>query len=154
MMKQNKGLYLIIILLLPHILLGGYAVHDGGFFTYGLTAPERLLFHSLSASETHITLTGAQKHVANDLCLQPCRECPMDCYNPRNLKLVCDGDCRILTLKGKPVAEEGDEFTAVLKTGLLLQDTTFKCYADGCGFDIKLGGNYTFSSRLPEGITN
>jgi len=144
---------LVAALLLPHILLGLYAIYDGGFLIYGLTAPERFLLHSLSGSETHITLSGAPKYVADDLCLQSCAGCPLDCYAQSSLKLDCSSGCRLVTnKKNVPVASDGTEFTAVLKNGLLYQNTRFKCYDSDCGFDIPIDENHTYTTNLPEEI--
>ncbi len=145
------GRMLLAAVVAAHILLGVYAAYDGGFFIYGVTAPERFIWHLLTQSESHITLSGASKYVADDLCLQDCRECTMHCYEIEQLRLGCGGSC-LETSRGTLLASEEDRFAHVLKSGVLLEDVVFRCH-EACGFDSSLGGNFTYSSYLPEIIS-
>jgi hypothetical protein len=78
----------------------------------------------------------------------------MDCYRTADLRLACDGACRLTTAKGKAVAAEGDSYAAVFKQGVILRDTVFRCYGGDCGFDVVLDENRTYSSKLPEEINS
>ena len=150
--RRRSILLLVGALAAAHIVIGLYAVYDGGFFLYGLTAPERLIYHYATSSESHITVSGATKHVSDDLCLQGCSSCPMHCYVLKELKVVCDGACRISTMRNTTIVNDGYTFAAVMKEGLLYENTTFRCYGGDCGFDIKINENQTYSSRLPDKI--
>jgi hypothetical protein len=150
--RKRAALSALAVLITCHLLLGLYASYDGGFFVYGLTAPERYLAHFLSSSESHISLTGAMKHVSEDLCLQKCPSCPMDCYAPSRLRLKCADSCSIATVGGTRLVSEGDAFRAVLKEGMLFEYTTFKCYGGDCGFDTRISETQTYSSGIPSGI--
>lgn len=136
-----------------HLILGLYAVWDGGFFGFGATAPERLLIHALSQDESHITVSGAGKYLADDLCLQKCDSCQLDCYPVEALRLACEGGCGITTAKGLILAKDGDTFKTILKQGLLYQDAAFRCRSRECSFDTKLDDKRTFSASLPDGLT-
>jgi hypothetical protein len=150
---RNKAVLIALTTFLAaHIFLGLYASYDGGFFVWGLTAPERYISHFASSSESHITLTGAMKYVSDDLCLQKCPSCPMDCYTPSKLRLICQNFCKIETDGGVKLISDGDAFRAVLKEGMLYEETTFKCYDGDCGFDIKVSENQTYSSSIPADI--
>jgi hypothetical protein len=152
--NPRRGLALIAVVLIPHVLLGFYAVGDGGHFTFGFTAPERFLIHSLSGSEARISVSGAMKHVFADLCLQSSSDSTLDCYDPHILRLECGSGCALVTGKGVVVAREEQTFHAVLKKGILLEDATFRCYGGDCGFDVKLEDGGIYSSTLPEEITH
>lgn len=150
--RVRGGLQLLAIVLFFHILIGVYAVYDDGSFRYGVTAPERFLIHSLSGSETHITVSGAPKHLVGDLCLAPCEGCSLDCYPVSGLSLVCAEKCRI-TAGEFVFAHEGDRFEAILKQGFLYEQATFRCHDSVCGFDVDLGDGSVYSVHLPDGIT-
>ena len=142
-----RGMSLVSLLAALHVLLGMYAVYDDGFFVFGLTAPERLLYHAAAGDETRITVSGAQKHLVEDTCLQSCEICPLDCYSPAKLRIVCEGGCRMLTDGGRVLAKEGDFFESVVRQGVLYDNATFRCYDGACGFDMQIDENITYSAQ-------
>ncbi|MFH0862531.1 MAG: hypothetical protein V1875_05815 [Candidatus Altiarchaeota archaeon] len=146
------GLTLFASACIVHILLGAYAVYDGGFFGMGFNSPERYVYHGLAGSEARFTASGAAKYIVDDLCIQRCPQCSTDCYNPSDLSLDCVGGCSLLSPKGLVLAGEGDVFETVLNRGALYSKATFRCYDKACGFDTKIGKNLTYSTGLPEGI--
>ncbi|MBU0761411.1 MAG: hypothetical protein KKD39_00150 [Candidatus Altiarchaeota archaeon] len=149
MMEYKVGLKIIALVFGIHLLLGVLAVLSGGFFIFGATAPERIFMHLLSGAETHVSFNGAHKVFFYDLCLQKCPTCNVECYSPEVLNVSCDdGPCILQTKKGVFLAKEGDEFSAILKLGLIYSNATFKCYEE-CGFDTKIH-NLTYSSKMPE----
>ena len=149
---KRAGLALLALIFSAHILLGAYAVYDGGQFGFGFNSPERYAYHRLAGSEARFTISGAARYVAEDVCLQACPGCPMDCYPPSELGLGCEGGCSLSTAGGRVVAREGDVFDSVMNRGILYSAATFRCYGGVCGFDVKAGGNRTYSSDLPDGI--
>ena len=150
--RMRVGWMLVISIIASHILLGAYAVYDGGQFGFGFNSPERYVYHRLAGSEARFTISGAAKYIVGDLCLQACPGCPMDCYSPADLSLDCDRGCSLSTLGGRVAVREGDTFDAVLDNGILYTGATFRCYGGVCGFDIKAGENLTYSADLPDGV--
>jgi hypothetical protein len=145
----ERALIAFSIVAIPHILVGLYAVWDGGSFGYGLTAPERYAYYTLSGAEEHITVSGAMKYVNDDLCIQSCQACPLYCYRPEDIGVDCSGPCILKTKGGRTLASVGENFTAVLITGTYYENTVFRCYEQDCGFDVKVNENQTFSASIP-----
>ncbi|MBD3388616.1 MAG: hypothetical protein GF416_06065 [Candidatus Altiarchaeales archaeon] len=150
--RLRKGFTLIAVVLAPHVLLGFYALYDGGFYVYGLTAPERYAVHAISGSETRISLSGASKHVSSDICVKRCQKCPLECYPVDILLVECGGQCSLKTVGGDVLSSEGVPLPIVMKKGLVFEDAVFRCYDLQCGFDIRMDENRTYSSFLPEEI--
>ncbi len=150
--RRRRTQILVLSVVLAHALFGVYAVSDGGFFVYGLTAPERIMYHMLSGAESHITFSGAPKYVVDDVCLQESQGSPMHCYLTRALVLSCAGGCALKTRGGEVLATEGDVFYAVFKGGVVYSDVSFRCYGQVCGVDSKLEDGRIFSSHLPGDI--
>jgi len=149
----NKRILAVFMLAFALHLPGAiYSVWDGGQIIYGITAPERFAYHILAAEESHITISGAQRHMAADICLMPCADCPLDCYDPSILHASCGGSCQLLTEGGKILATHDQKFYAVLKRGILYTGVTFRCYDKTCGFDVELEDGSIFSSHLPKEI--
>jgi hypothetical protein len=149
---QRKATVVMFLISLAHLFLGAYAAYDGGFFAFGLTAPERYIYQLASGDETHISVSGALKYVIKDLCFQRCANCPLKCYQTDRLTVDCSNSCVLKTRRGAVLASDGESFKAVIKEGAALEDATFRCYEKACGFDIILNENQTYSSALPEAI--
>jgi hypothetical protein len=133
-----------------HVVLGLYAVYDGGGFGFGFNAPERYAYYRLTGSDFHFTVSGSMKYLLDDVCLQACDECPLKCYAPDALSLECAGRCTLKTKTGSVLASDGDEFPAMMSKGMMYQAAAFRCHNGECGFDVKIGNNQTYSSRLPD----
>jgi hypothetical protein len=151
--RTQKGIMLILYILAAHVAIGVYAAATGGFFVFGLTAPERFLGHVLSGAEHHISVTGSHQDFVEDVCIQGCKNCDMICYGQDSLRISCSQTCSLMTKTGKILANEGQTLPTTLKFGFLFENATFKCYNRVCGFDIA-EGNMTYSTQLPAGIEN
>lgn len=151
-MELDKTRLALALIVIFHLVLGAYAVYDGGFFVYGVTAPERMTYHAVTGASSHITLSGALKHVASDVCLQDCGTCSMHCYVPETLTVDCVSGC---TLKAgdEALADEGQEFAYIMKNALLYPDAVFACFEDNCGFTTPIDENRTYFTHLPESVT-
>jgi hypothetical protein len=149
----RRNLLLFAALTVPHLLLGAYAVYDGGSFIFGLIAPERYLRHFISGDESRVTVSGSLARVAADLCLQKCEGCPLNCYDPASLTLSGDGARTIRTASGVILASEGERFALAVIGFTAYENSTFMCYGGECGFDVGVGGNQTFSAALPANIS-
>jgi hypothetical protein len=147
-----RGSILIIAILVPHIILGVYAVYDGGIFIFGAFSPERFLLHILTGDESHITVSGAMKYLAKDLCFQRCVGCVLHCYQPENLVVECDRGCVLKTVGGTPIAVEKQKFSMFLRGGITYENSTVECYESVCGFDIPIDENQTYSALLPDEV--
>ena len=150
--KDRNLLVFFIVILGLHLPTTIYAYVDEGSLAFGATAPERFLIHALSNDETHISISGARKHIINDLCIQKCFDCPMDCYETTKLIIDCtQNECKLKTVRGTIILNENQTLSLVLKGGFNLEGTTFRCYGTECGFDEDLGEKI-LSHHMPEGI--
>ncbi|MFH1402830.1 MAG: hypothetical protein ABIH11_01000 [Candidatus Altiarchaeota archaeon] len=154
--RVRRIILLTAIFTLLHLAIGLMAFMSGGYFMYGATAPERFLIHSLNGYEWRYSVTGNHLEVVNDLCIQTCDECRMECYALERIMLSCVMDeCILSTRSGKPLLSEGDSIALLIKQGLLFADVKFVCGDDlktTCGFENKMQGNMSFISDIPKGV--
>ncbi len=149
--NRNILLFFAVVILL-HLPTGLYAFVDDGTLIFGLTAPERFLIHYLTGDTSHITVSGAQKHIINDICVMECVNCPLNCYHPPTLHVDCAGGCTLQTQAGKVIANQDQKFYSLYQNALMRDQVTFRCYDDECGFDQLSENGKTYSVTLPESI--
>lgn len=135
----------IIVFLGVHVALGCFASVSGGIFRFGATMPERFVIHALSGGETTFNPTGSSAYHMDDLCLQPCEGCNVECYPYSILRVSCE-NCEIRTAGGAVLVKDNDFYTAVASRLAIRENVTFRCYKGNetvCGFEERLFGNYT-----------
>lgn len=145
-------IYFFAAILCLHMAAAAYAILDGGYMIYGLTAPERFLIHYLTFDESHITVSGAQKHIIKDICFMESKDSPLVCFRPESVFLSCEDDCIIRSRGGKTLAKDGQLFHAVYMNALLRYSVTLRCIDDICAFEQIFEDGSVYTSYLTESI--
>jgi len=143
----------IVFYILSHIFLGFYSAFLGGDFLFGATFPLRYLINQVRGSSLHVTFSGRAVEVAGDVCFRDCDRCPLNCYLPDDLKLVCGDSCSVQTINGVALMGEGESTYQVIKLSQVFENPTFKCVDGRCGFEVVFEDGQRYLSYLPEKVT-
>ncbi|MFC2154698.1 hypothetical protein ACFLRC_04385 [Candidatus Altiarchaeota archaeon] len=153
----KKGLQILFLILLAHIVIGVYAVYDQGEFIFGVTAIERFVIHSLRQEDVRYTISGSPKYFIQDFCVQECPSCPLNCYPLENVHIVCEEKCIIKSARGLILISEGEEIEAVAIRATLVEQPTLLCQRKDiekpkCVLRQPMSEKLFYDRELPEGI--
>jgi len=154
-MARGNFLVACSLLIGIHLLLGLFAVWDGGYFVLGLFAPERDLLHLLRDDGSRFTASGSVSYYLNDICVQSSEKCEFLCYPKENLRIVCNEvGCGLESHPGKRILAEGDAPYLIAKDGILYGNAYFLCNRteEFCSISTELENNVFYDVRLPEEI--
>ncbi|MFH1722628.1 MAG: hypothetical protein ABH950_08510 [Candidatus Altiarchaeota archaeon] len=124
----RRGLVIITVIFLFHLLLGFLAVILGGGFSFGASSAERYIIHKLGGKETRYSFSGAPGDYADDFCVQVCEVCILDCYPTENLEIRCaDLDCILKTKKGQTMLTKESRAWQAAWDLVILDNVTLFC---------------------------